>query len=82
LRRATFQTGGTGVLKVWAHRVTPEGNSVALPRLVNMRWGGETRRFGLRLSDREIVLSTTERTCQVDITFSQIDDQDPLSRLL
>jgi hypothetical protein len=83
LRRATFQTGGgTGVLKVWAHRVTPEGNSVALPGLLNMHQDEETRRFDLKLSGGEVVLPTTQETCRVDITFTQADGADPLSRLL
>ncbi len=83
LRRATFQTrGGTGVLKVWAHRVTPEGNSVALAGLLNVRQGDEIKRYDLRLSDGQVVVPTTQEACRVDITLAEADDADPLARLL
>jgi hypothetical protein len=83
LRRASFQTrGGTGVLKVWAHRVTPEGNSVALAGLLNVRQGDEIKRYDLRLSDGQVVVPTTQEACRVDITFAGADDADPLDRLL
>jgi hypothetical protein len=32
-------------LKVWLHRVTPEGYSEQLPALVKVSWGKETRQF-------------------------------------
>ena len=83
LRRATFQTrGGTGVLKVWAHRVTPEGNSVALAGLLKVGQGDEIKRYDLRLSDGQVVVPTTQEACRVDITLAEADDADPLARLL
>jgi uncharacterized circularly permuted ATP-grasp superfamily protein len=55
---------------------------VALAGLVSVRQGDETRRFDLRLSDKEIVLPTTEETRRMDITFTRADDPDPRGRLL
>ena len=83
LRRATFQTeGGAGVLKVWAHRVTPEGNSVSLAGLLNVRQGDETRQYDLRISDGQVVVPIAPESCRVDIAFAEADDVDPLGRLL
>jgi hypothetical protein len=70
LRRATFQTErGAGVLKVWAHRITPEGNSEGLAGLLRVRLGNETRQFDLKLSGGQVVLPTG--ACQVEITFAE-----------
>jgi hypothetical protein len=57
LRRATFQTeGGTTLLKVWTHGVTPEGSSVALSGTLSVRQGDNTRSFDLGSSDGQVVL--------------------------
>ena len=72
LRRAIFETeGGASVLKVWAHKVTPEGNSVSLAGLLNVRQGDETRQYDLTISDGQVVLPKGPGTCQVDITFTE-----------
>ncbi|HEX7169936.1 MAG TPA: hypothetical protein VF206_03830, partial [Rubrobacter sp.] len=72
LRRAIFETeGGASDLKVWAHKVTPEGNSVSLAGLLNVRQGDETRQYDLTISDGQVVLPTGPGTCQVDITFTE-----------
>nr|MBA2534110.1 hypothetical protein [Rubrobacter sp.] len=83
LRRATFQTeGGATVLKVWAHGVTPEGTSVALSGVLDVRQGDDTRRFDLRLSDGQVVLPIAQEGCRVDITFSGADSAGSVGRLL
>jgi hypothetical protein len=83
LRRATFQTeGGAGVLKVWAHRVTPEGNSVPLAGLLDVRQGDDTRQFDLEISDGYVILPIAQEACRVDITFARTDEVNPLDRLL
>ncbi len=72
LRRATFHTeGGASVLKVWAHRVTPEGSSVSLAGLLNVRQGDETRQFDLRISDGQVVLPMSKEDCKMDIIFTE-----------
>jgi amino acid permease len=55
-------------LKVWAHRVTPEGASEGLPALVEISAGNETSRFDLRLSSGQVIIPVTG-ACSVRITF-------------
>ena len=50
---------------------------MALPGLVNVRQGDETRRLDLRLPDGEIVPPTTLETCLVDITFTRAGSFEP-----
>lgn len=47
LNSVTFHLSGTKAqeLKVWLHRVTPEGHSEQLPALVKVSWGKETWEF-------------------------------------
>jgi hypothetical protein len=82
VRRAIFEPqGGAGVLKVWAHKITPEGDSVALSGLLNVRQGDETRQFDLRLSDGQVVLPMAQGPYGVDITLAEADDVSPMDRL-
>jgi hypothetical protein len=81
VRRAIFEPqGGAGVLKVWAHKITPEGDSVALSGLLNVRQGDETRQFDLRLSDGQVVLPMAQGPYGVDITLAEADDVSPMDR--
>lgn len=57
---------GARELKVWAHRVTPGGESESLPALLEV-YDGETRRFDLRLSGGQVVLPLTGQTCRMRI---------------
>ena len=52
LRSAVFRlpTGEAHDLKVWAHRVTPEGDTESLPVRLEVQRGDEMERFDLRLS--------------------------------
>jgi hypothetical protein len=71
LRRVSFRfERGSGALKVWAHRITPEGNSEGLAGLLRVSQGDETRQFDLKLSKGLVVLPIVPGACQVDITFS------------
>jgi hypothetical protein len=56
-------------LKVWAHRVTPEGNSEGLPALLKVHCGGDEKEFDLKLSGGQVVLPLTDQTCCLEITF-------------
>lgn len=81
LRRATFRpewdAGATAQLKVWAHKVTPEGDSEGLAGLVYMRQGDETRQFDLKLSEGQVVLPVAPGACQVEITLAEANDTRP-----
>ena len=83
LRRATFRTGrGADALKVWAHRITPEGNPEGLTGLLQVRQGDEIRQFNLKLYGGQVVLPMMGEGCEVNITFAGTDGAGPLDRLL
>lgn len=71
LRGATFHLPATQTkeLKVWAHRVTPDGNSEGLPVLLEAHCGTETKRFDLKLTGGQVVMPFDGRACRVEITF-------------
>jgi amino acid permease len=56
-------------LKVWAHRVTPEGNSEGLPALLKVHCGSDEKEFDLKLSGGQVMLPLTDQTCRLEITF-------------
>lgn len=63
LRHAAFHLPMTdaGELKIWVHRVTPEGASEGLPAVVEVPSENGTRQFDLKLSGGQVVLPLTER---------------------
>jgi amino acid permease len=76
LRYAAFQLPATPAaeLKVWAHRITPAGDSRGLPALLEVHRGGEsaqarTEQFDLRSSDGQIVLPFSGEACRLRITL-------------
>jgi len=60
-------------VKVWAHRITPEGASEALPVVVEIRCGEDTRRFDLKLSNGQAVVAVSQEECVVRMTFPEAD---------
>jgi hypothetical protein len=62
-------------VKIWAHRVTPEGASEALEVIVEIRCGEDTRRFDLKLSDGQAVVPVSEDDCLVRMTFPEADSR-------
>ena len=58
-------------LKVWAHRVTPEGDSEALAARAAVRLGNEASEFDLALSRAQMVVPVTASTCTVEIVFTE-----------
>jgi hypothetical protein len=56
-------------LKVWAHRVTIDGISEALPELVEVQSGTEARRFDLGLLNGQVVLPLGAGGCSVRIVL-------------
>jgi hypothetical protein len=66
---ATFQLPATSTrqLKVWAHRITAEGNSESLPARIEVQCGDVTHRVGAQQSVKQTVLSLDGPTCEVRI---------------
>jgi hypothetical protein len=58
-------------LKVWVHRVTPEGGSEGLSAVVEVHSGNETRQLNLRLSGGDAVVPLTADACWVRITLPE-----------
>src|SRR5262249_43433190 len=75
LRYAVLElpAGPAREVKVWAHRVTPEGASEALPALVEICCGEDTRRFDLKLSNGQAVVAVSQEGCVVRMTFPEAD---------
>ncbi|MBU1879313.1 MAG: hypothetical protein KJ734_10220 [Chloroflexi bacterium] len=75
LRRATFDMlpGRTRQLKVWAHRVTAENDSVTLAGQVDVRSGeeGQPVTRDLALAGGPIIMPLTGESCQVSIDLPQ-----------
>lgn len=73
LRFASFHLPKTAAreLKVWVHRVTPEGGSEGLPAIVEVHCGSETRRLDLHLSSGEAVVPLSTDACWLHITPSE-----------
>lgn len=74
LRRATLEPKAKEeeavpeALKVWAHRVTPEGDSEALPARLRVGLGDEIREFDLDATGGQ-TLQLFDGNCQVEITL-------------
>jgi len=75
LRYAVLElpAGPAREVKVWAHRITPEGTSEALPAVVEIRCGEDTRRFDLKLSNGQALVAVSQEECVVRITFPEAD---------
>jgi len=71
LRYAIFQLSVEQAqeLKVWAHKVTPEGDSEGLPALLKVHCGDESMQFDLTLSGGQALLPLTGEACRLEITF-------------
>jgi hypothetical protein len=74
LRSAAFRLPATQAkeLKVWAHRITPDGDSEGLPGLLEVHLANKTRRFDLKLSGGQVVLPLTGAECWLEITFDAL----------
>jgi hypothetical protein len=73
LRSASVQLPPTEAseLKVWAHKITPEWRSEALPVRLSVRCGGEAKEFDLALSGGQIVLPTSGEACELEIALAE-----------
>jgi amino acid permease len=79
LCQATFRPEESAAtqLKVWAHKVTPEGDSEGIAGSLHVRQGDKTEEFDLKLSKGQVVLQVAPGTCQVDITLAEASDTRP-----
>jgi amino acid permease len=73
LRYVNFHLPATQAqeLKVWAHRITPEGGSEGLPARLEVHCDGEKREFDLKLSGGQVVLPLTGESCRLEITLTE-----------
>jgi amino acid permease len=71
LRSITFCLPPTPAreLKLWTHRVTPEGDSEPLPSLAEIQCGDETRQVDLGLCGGQVLLPIPRAACQLRITL-------------
>ena len=81
LRHAVFEprfADSSGVtvreVKIWVHRVTPEGESEAIGGSITVQTGGETKRFDSELAMGQVSLPLTDTTCRVDIEVTEMRD--------
>jgi hypothetical protein len=82
LRQASFRVQRSAdaptQLKVWAHKVTPEGYTEGIAGLLHVRQGEVTKRFDLKLSKGQVVLQVASGAAyQVDITLAEGSDTPP-----
>ena len=79
LRQVTFRPEASSAtqLKVWAHKVTPEGDSEGIAGSLRVRQGEKTKEFDLKVSKGQVVLPVAPGTCQVDITLAEASDTRP-----
>jgi hypothetical protein len=77
LQRATFERAqvpeGATVreLKVWAHRVTPDGESNALAARAAVNLGDETKHFDLGLTRGQALISVPNSSFKVDLALGE-----------
>ena len=79
LRRAVVMLRRTGLegredVKVWAHRVTPEGESESLPAHVRLRSGDELRVADVALTRGEAVFSLNDSDPEIELVLKGPDE--------
>ena len=72
LRYAQFDLPAMQVqeLKIWAHRIAPDGNSEALPGLLTLHNDGVERQFDLRLSGGQVLVPIADGACRLILDFT------------
>jgi amino acid permease len=78
LRSASFDPiweanhgGNRREVKVWAHRVTPDGDSEPLPGRVQVQLAGESKEFDLELARGQVLVPLSDAACRVAVTFPE-----------
>lgn len=71
LRYAKFELPANAAreLKVWGHKITPEGISVGLSALVEVQCGNGKQGFDLKPAKDQVMLPINGEVCQVEITL-------------
>ncbi|HSR33579.1 MAG TPA: hypothetical protein VLY63_23680, partial [Anaerolineae bacterium] len=71
LKQVQFDLAATRAreLKVWAHRITLEGNSEGLPAELEVYSGGASQEFDLRLTGGQVVVPIDGGACRLTITL-------------
>jgi hypothetical protein len=79
LRYAAFDLPATSAreLKVWAHRIAPDGSSEGLPAILEVRTGNEIKEFDLKLSGGQVVLPLGAGDCRLRIVLPEQGGSDP-----
>jgi hypothetical protein len=78
LQAASFSLPASAArqLKVWVHRITPEGNSVGLPARVTVHSGTTQASFDLALSGGQILTALADASCRVEIEMGEAGIRD------
>ncbi|MBI1741715.1 hypothetical protein HYR54_01460 [Candidatus Acetothermia bacterium] len=58
-------------LKVWVHKLTPEGNSESLPAKIEVQCADESKQYDLKLTGEHVQLPLGRDPCQVKIILTQ-----------
>jgi hypothetical protein len=72
LRYATFELPAhvAGQLEVWAHRITPSGESTALPAVAQVHDGAQLQRYDVRLSSGRVIVPLSGGACSLHIEMA------------
>jgi AcrR family transcriptional regulator len=72
LRHAHFDLPATRAreLKVWAHRIAPDGNSEALPGLLTLHSDGLEHQFDLKMSGGQVLVPIAGNACRLSLDFA------------
>ena len=68
---ADLETEGTRDLKVWAHRIRPDGKAESLPSHVRLTCGTDEREADLHLAGGQVLLPYRGASCSVEITLAE-----------
>jgi amino acid permease len=63
-------------LKVWAQKITPEGDSQGLSALLEVRCGDETTQFDLKLTGGQALMPLTSKACRLEIALPKSDEDE------
>jgi hypothetical protein len=73
LRHAAVHLPATraGELKVWVHRVRPDGDAQGLPAVLDVHTGAATTRLDLKPPGGHVLLPHNGEACWLDITLAK-----------
>jgi hypothetical protein len=72
LRYATFELPAhvARQLEIWAHRITPGGESTALPAVAQVHDGTQPQRYDVRLSSGRVIVPLSGGACSLRIEMA------------